>query len=265
MKRYESIDSVFERDPKTHTLILGKVRNMVHSTIRGWAVTEKIDGMNIRLIITFDGVNLPTAEVRGRSDTAVLPPKGAETVLKSFDAGLWFEKVFKPSLLGSGPKVVTLYGELFGEGIQKNPLRLSGLRFRVFDILVGDKFWFGDDEIRSYAAELNFQAVPFLGLVQGLPRNQTELDAITQQKSRVATEPLLPEGIVARPLIPLFDRYGNRIIWKLAYREFDKLAALELNQTPTEQADESDAAAIQQLENEQIDTEIAEALPETKA
>jgi hypothetical protein len=236
LKEYESIETVFERDPNTHALILGKVRNLVHSTIRGWTVTEKVDGMNIRVILTFDGTTLLPVEVRGRTDKAQLPFGVTEVVLLSFTPylQLWLEKVFNDGK----PKVVTVYGEAFGEGIQKNPLRLSGKRFRAFDLLIGDKHWLSDAELRAYATELNFPTVPHLGLIQGLPRNETELNAITGGQSKIATEPLLPEGIVARPLLPLFDTYGNRIIWKLTYREFDKLAAL------AEQAN-TDEAAIQ--------------------
>jgi hypothetical protein len=252
LKEYESIETVFERSPETHALILGKVRNLVHSTLRGWTVTEKVDGMNIRVILTFDGTQIQT-QVRGRTDKAQLPAGVEAVVLLSFTPylQLWAEKVFNDGK----PKVVTVYGEAFGEGIQKNPLRLSGKRFRAFDLLIGDKQWLSDAELRAYATELNFPTVPHLGLIQGLPRNETELNAITGGQSKIATEPLLPEGIVARPLIPLFDTYGNRIIWKLTYREFDKLEAIAVEQmnkaadlhvsTPPVEDANTDEAAIQ--------------------
>lgn len=234
---YKSIETVFVRNPITHTLELGNPRTEAASLINAWSVTEKVDGMNIRAIFyltTDDAPNKPNPtgalvlEVKGRTDNAILPPGVREAVERQFsEEGRGIIRMAWAKELEAG-HTVTFYGEAFGEGIQKNPLRLAGKRFRVFDILVADRKWLSDSDVRSLAQGIGFATVPLVGLINRVPRNEAELnECINGGLSSIATEPVRPEGIVARPLIPLFDTYGNRIIWKLTYREFDKIRALE--------------------------------------
>lgn len=229
MKEYPSIETLFVRNPLSHALDFSQVRIDAATVINSWVATEKVDGMNIRVIFKMDTTVANGAlslEVRGRTDAAVLPAGVREAVERSFRdlaaiESLWLKE------LKSG-KTVTFYGEAFGEKIQGNPLKLAGKRFRVFDILVGDRTWLSDAEVQSFQEMIGYTAVPLLGLINRLPRTETEVDAITGGgASRIATERVRPEGIVCRPLIPLFDTWGNRIIWKLTYREFDKIRSMQ--------------------------------------
>jgi len=230
VESYKSIETLYVRDPDTHALDLKQIRVQENRLINGWAMTEKIDGMNIRVLVT-QLAGVITFTVKGRTDAAQLPAGVEAQVLKyGFDVDVWRKNIFLDPAKDS---TVTVYGEAFGEGIQKNPLKLSGKRFRAFDILLPGGIWMSDDELR--AVPLDIPTVPFLGLVTGLPRTEKQLNEITGGVSKVATEPVRPEGIVARPLLPLFDRYGNRVIWKLTYREFDKIRANEARAKAAEQ------------------------------
>lgn len=226
MKSYPSIETVYVRNPETHALELGKVRLDAAEAVHAWVITEKVDGMNIRAIFSYNNDTL-YLDVRGRTDAAQLPPGVLEAVERAFPQdkrlnilSMWWKELTNGS-------TVTFYGEAFGEGIQKNPLRMAGKRFRVFDILVGPSVWLRDDEIRTLEDQIGFTAVPLLGLIHGLPETEKDLNELTKGgRSQVATEPVRPEGIVARPVVPLFDTWGDRVIWKLTYREFDKLRAI---------------------------------------
>lgn len=226
---YKSIETVFVRNPVTHTLELGNIREDAFEAIGSWVVTEKIDGMNIRAIFRLatspSGESYLHLEVRGRTDKALLPPGVKEAVERAFpESGREVIKLAWAKELGKG-QTVTFYGEAFGDGIQGNPLRLAGKRFRVFDILIGTSKWLNDVDIRSLAEPIGFTAVPLIGLINRIPKDEGELIGLAGT-SKVATEYVRPEGIVARPILPLFDTWGNRVVWKLTFREFDKLDAL---------------------------------------
>lgn len=215
---YRSIETVWKRDKDHFGLNLGDLRDQTNALVKAWVVTEKVDGMNLRVIVTWDGSST-SIEVRGRTDKAQLPPGMVQAVLYYFNKDA-IATLFEPQKAAK----ITFYGEGFGEGIQRNPLGLAGKRFRVFDVLVNDRHWLSDVEVREFCKKIDVPTVPILGMIQSIPTTEAELDAITHGgTSKIATEPVRPEGIVARPLLPIFDQYGNRVIWKLTYREFDKL------------------------------------------
>lgn len=241
MESYKSIETIYVRNPETHVLELGKVRLDAAEAVRSWVITEKVDGMNMRAIFSWTEETGLQLAVRGRTDMANLTPQVIAAVERAFrveavgdvmvDSRQIISRVWETELKAG--KTVTFYGEAFGEGIQKNPLRMAGVRFYVFDILVGEKTWMRDDQISLLADQIGFKRVPMLGLVHGLPETKEQVDELTGGFSRIATERIRPEGIVARPILPLFDTWGNRIIWKLTYREYDKLAAVAAREKAT--------------------------------
>lgn len=231
MWEYESIESVYVRDPQTHALNFTQVRDDAYQAVSPWVVTEKIDGMNIRAIITAEG-GVPHMVVKDRTDAAQLPEGMEDAVRRTLPLeGVY--RQFQSEL--DARKYVIVYGEGFGEKIQGNPLRLAGKRFRVFDIAIhsikngrGHTVWLTPDMVQTLSNEIGTKAVPILGMIDRLPVNEAELDAITRGGwSQIATEQIRPEGIVCRPLVVLFDNWGKRVGWKLTYREFDKIRAMK--------------------------------------
>lgn len=229
MFEYKSIETIFVRDPQTHLLELGKIRIEETSLITSWVVTEKVDGMNIRAIFRAQTTGVVSGEapilsleVRGRTNAAQLPTGVEAAVRRAFseDAIAGIGQLWRKEFLSG--QSVTFYGEAFGEKIQGNPLRMAGIRFRVFDLLVRGTVWLSDSELRGVCDPLNIPTVPIIGLLNRVPRTEAELDSFART-SQIATEGLRPEGIVGRPQLPLSDAHGNRIIWKLTYREFDKI------------------------------------------
>jgi hypothetical protein len=224
MTKYPSIETVYVRDKATNILAFGTIRLPEITCIRNWTISEKIDGTNIRAIVTASGI-----EVRGRTDAAQIPPVLKDAVLGALPAHEKLLSYFREY----GGRVdeegwsVTFYGEGYGPGIQKGASYSNEKRFRVFDLMLGDKTWVDDGEMRRVCRELGIPTAPHLGYAQRLPQTYDELKAWIPQ-SVVAVEDrdadgVEAEGIVAKPEHVLLDKYGDRVVWKLTLREWSKL------------------------------------------
>jgi len=114
------------------------------------------------------------------------------------------------------PVDVVLYGEGYGAGIQKGGgLYRRDKAFILFDVLVAGKWWLDREAISAIAVNLGIDIVPYLGRMD-LARI---IDTVrTPFASKIGTA--MSEGIVARPIEPLFDRHMKRIIIKLKTKDF---------------------------------------------
>ena len=116
---------------------------------------------------------------------------------------------------------IYIYGEYFGEGIQKCGKRYieKGNDFVVFDI--NQQGWWTPKDVRDSMCEtLGLKQVPFIG---NLTLKDIELMVRVGFKTKIdnAADPnLIEEGIVARPTIPLFDGGKNRVIVKVKYCDY---------------------------------------------
>lgn len=225
MRAYPSIETVFERDATTHKLNFGTVRAPETGCVNGWTVSEKIDGTNIRVIVTLEGI-----AVKGRTDKADLPPGLEDAVRAALPRHAELVAFFTEYRGKELPPEwsVTFYGEGYGAGIQKGGGYSDVKRFRVFDLLLGESWWLDDGDMRAICHKLKIPVAPFIGWVRpnAIPSTAADLDTFfTSHGSFVALEDsgrpgVKPEGIVAKPIHVLLDRHGNRVMWKLTYREF---------------------------------------------
>lgn len=240
MHKYPSIETVWKRDAVTNKLAFRSLRAPEVGLVNVWTISEKVNGTNIRVVYTLGGV-----EVRGRTDKAVLPPGGEETVLRCFPSHSDIVRYFE--IYREGPLSedwsVTFYGELYGPGINGGGIYSMGKRFRCFDLKLGEHLWTDDDEMRRVCKELNVPVVPWVGYIHVengyltrtqcyteicyLPVMKAHLDVFFPEGSFVAFEEMSvqgvqPEGIVAKPVVVLLDKRGDRVMWKLTYREFEK-------------------------------------------
>ena len=226
MKSYHSIETVFVRDKHTNLLDFGNIRVPAFSAVDCWTVSEKVDGTNVRVIVTLAGI-----EIRGRTDNATLHPELIKAVEALFD----HETLLDYFTLYRGKALpeqwsVTFYGEGYGAGIQKGGCYCPEKRFRCFDLLLGEYWWTPDSEMRRVCYDLGIPVVPCLiESYVGAPPVTREglMDFFPAHSSVVSFEDsgqsgILPEGVVAKPLVPLFDTHGDRVLWKLTFREFEK-------------------------------------------
>lgn len=227
MESYKSIETLYKRDKATNKLDFNLIRVPEWNYISEWFLTEKIDGTNIRVIVETSGIS-----IKGRTDNAQVAGDLKENILKMFPSHEKVLEYFKKDQTVDDDWSVTFYGEGYGPGIKgSESMNYRGgpkgeKSFRCFDVLFNNKYWATMDGWLGITTSLHIPITPVLGKLNELPIGR---DAAVSLMSRslnsiVAKEDsntdIFSEGIVARPILPLFDRYGNRIIFKLTNREF---------------------------------------------
>ena len=207
MTEYHKIETVFLRDPNTKfkTLLEGQFALPCFEYLASnlWLITEKVDGTNIRVMVTQDGVRFG-----GKTDAAQIPAKLIERLREIFDPQA--EK-----LKEMFPEGGCLYGEGYGAGIQKGGGNYSkGQDFVLFDVKVGE-WWLERPNVEDIAEKLGLPVVPTLG-------KETLYTMVEIAKAGFPSKwgPFPAEGIVARPTCELRTRDGHRIITKIKTRDF---------------------------------------------
>jgi hypothetical protein len=207
MREYPKIDTLYERLPD-HT-ISDILKRPVLASLNPWIVTEKIHGMNIRVHLSPDNQVM----IHGRTDNAQLP---ADLVKALYDT-LPAEKL-AALRKDADPVSITLYGEGYGAGIQKGSHYRADKGFILFDVLIDDRWWLKDEDVTGIAERLGILRVPLLGYWSLTDIRDAVKEGIISRAATAA--PAFAEGIVARPLEPLFDAAGKRIIIKLKTHDF---------------------------------------------
>jgi hypothetical protein len=205
---YHKIETLFERDKATFVVDPTKLKASVLATIREWDVTEKINGTNIRVMLSGGG----EVSFGGRSNAAQIPGDLVQHLIRTFQQ----DKLKSAMWIEGSPVEAILFGEGYGPGIQKGGgLYRADKSFILFDVLVGGKWWLDHDAVNDVARKLGIDVVPYLG--------RMTLDQIvdlvrTPFQSKLGTA--TAEGIVARPIETLFDKRMERIIIKLKTKDF---------------------------------------------
>lgn len=237
---YPKIETLFERgeDFKVDT---SQMRLPEFDIPRRWLITEKVDGTNVRFFYSpskdlgIDGeplVTAPVLSIFGRTNKAQFTDEQ-----KSYLEGLVTLEQMQNKF--DGDSTVILYGELYGAGINSGGwYRKEGLGFRLFDVQVGD-WWLDWHNVDDIAETFGLQTVPTVpnpvtgahqwdiwsswdGVltamfseepIDGLNRSQVARDEGGDGLRR-------PEGIVARTTPLLFTRKGERLMWKLKFKDF---------------------------------------------
>jgi len=115
---------------------------------------------------------------------------------------------------------VYIYGEYFGQGIQKCGGRYFDHNdFHVFDIEV--QGWWIPKEMRdAYCKGLGLKTVPFVGVNTLSEFEKMVTEGFETKVEGVKDPTLIEEGIVARPVVPIRDQRGNRVIVKIKYCDY---------------------------------------------
>jgi len=115
---------------------------------------------------------------------------------------------------------VYIYGEYFGQGIQKCGGRYGDKNdFAVFDIEVNG-WWIPKDMRDAYCKGLGLKQVPFIGVATLQEFEDMVTKGFETKVESVKDPTLIEEGIVARPTIPIKDSRGRRIIVKIKYCDY---------------------------------------------
>lgn len=208
MKEYHKIHTVYKRDPETNfkDLLLNQFSTPEFEYLKDniWVFTEKIDGTNIRVL--FDGEEIA---FRGKTDNAQIPVFLLERLKEIFLPQLAvFKEIFTDTQ-------VCLYGEGYGAKIQKGGGNYrKDQSFVLFDVRIGE-WWLQRKDVEETAERLTIDVVPIIG--QGTLSDMTTL---ARKGFHSAWGDFTAEGIVAKPLVELKTRSGQRIVTKLKYHDF---------------------------------------------
>ena len=208
MIEYVKIPNIFKRETfGKNKLIEGEYSSRELSYLKDamWEFEEKIDGTNIR--ICWDGYRV---SFMGRTDKAQIPGHLLAKLDELF-GGESKEELFEQTF---GKKEVILFGEGYGEKIQKGGGLYGKVNFRLFDVYV-DGFWLISEAVDGIAKTFGIETAPFMF-------NGTLEDGVEyikdHPKSKLRDAEM--EGIVGRPLVQMFSRTGERIMVKIKCRDF---------------------------------------------
>lgn len=208
MHEYHKIDTIFKRDPSTNfkRLMIGDYSNDAFAYLANniWVFTEKVDGTNIRVMISPEG----SLSFGGKTDSADMPAALVGAL----------EAQFLPiasDLHVAFPEGACLYGEGYGGKIQAVGKYRPDSAFVMFDIKVGD-WWLQRQAIEDVAVKFAIDVVPIVG--EGSLHDMIAIVKAGTLMSRWGD--FQAEGLVAKPKTELCDRSGRRIVTKLKVRDF---------------------------------------------
>lgn len=147
---------------------------------------------------------------------------------------------------------VYIYGEFFGKKIQKGGnYDKDNNRFSIFDICL--QGWYVPiDMLNDYAQKLGLDIAPYLGQMT-IPEAEEMVKAgFKTRVPNVSNPEYLEEGIVARPVVPIKDPRGKRIIVKIKtcdYNDLNKVIA-QVGEEEYKKFDEWYRSHINEIEGE---------------
>lgn len=205
---YTKIPNIFKREERgSNKLIEGEFSTpeLKYLANAQWVWTEKVDGTNIRVI--WDGHSVTFG---GRTDKAQIPAHLVNKLNELF-GGANKEEIFEQHFGGTP---VILFGEGYGEKIQKGGGLYGSVNFILFDVFING-VWLKREAVEGIAKSFGIGVVPITGVGS---LHQAVESIRTHPKSALRDAEL--EGYVCRPACELLDRMGNRIIVKIKCRDF---------------------------------------------
>lgn len=218
--KYHKINSLYMRNERGKIIegsFVNETFEELYNSNYRFEYTEKVDGTNIRVIITKakedSGFYI---ELAGRTDNAVIPDH-LLTKLDSIFNDVDWNKIFDWERCSE----VILYGEGFGHGIQGcgDKYNKEDVDFVLFDLMINGTFM-NSDWVTNIAVILGVHRAEVLGVA-----SLKEIEEFVKSKpcSKLAKTPNFPmEGVVCRPVGDLKDRLGNRIIIKIKHKDYAK-------------------------------------------
>ena len=118
---------------------------------------------------------------------------------------------------------VYIYGEFFGKKIQAGGnYDKDKNRFSIFDICQ-QGWWVPINMLNEYAAKLGLDVAPYIGQMTIDEAEKMVMKGFKTRVPDVSNPDYLEEGIVARPIVPIKDPRGKRIIVKIKTCDYNDL------------------------------------------
>lgn len=120
---------------------------------------------------------------------------------------------------------VYIYGEFFGKKIQAGGnYDKDKNRFSIFDIC--QQGWYVPiNMLNEHAEKLGIPVAPYLGQMTIPQAEEMVRNGFKTRVPDAANPDYIEEGIVARPIVPIKDPRGNRIIVKIKHCDYKELEA----------------------------------------
>lgn len=208
---YQKINTLYKRNPNKK-IIIGdfSLPEFEYLYNNKWEVTEKIDGTNMSYY--WGGHNL---EIHGKTKAAQIPDhllnKMKQLVTKEL-----MNEIFPVYIDPEGkeePINVIIYGEGYGKKIQKGGNYIKNdVSFRVFDIYING-YWLDRSSIEDICSKMNLDTVPMLGIMT--LKEAEDLVKKTFKSTISENKDYEAEGVVCKPIVPLYSKNGKRIIVKI--------------------------------------------------
>jgi RNA ligase (TIGR02306 family) len=179
--------------------------------------TEKIHGANVRI-----GVINGKLVVGSRTTRKLQPTDGADLKNLLFWSPLTnpgVERILRQSS-DNGAKVVILFGEVYGQGVQSLHYGVGGKKekgFRAFDLCVDGKY-LGYEEFKRICDENNVETAP---LVYRGPFDLVEINKISNGPSTLPGASNIREGVVVRPVTERRDPKLGRVVMKFIGTDYE--------------------------------------------
>ena len=217
--KYPKINTLFKRD-ENNRIILDEFTTPEFEYLKNneWECTEKIDGTNIRIELTPDGIGGFALNYKGRTDEAQIPKHLYKKLQELFPIEKMISAFVDPD---SEPVPVTIFGEGYGVKIQKGGNYISDdVNFILFDVRFG-KWWFNRESLENVAEKLGIDIVPFIGYMA----ISESIEYVKKGfKSTIAeNKDYDAEGLVLKTPTGLLARNGERLITKIKTKDFRQL------------------------------------------
>lgn len=171
-------------------------------------VTEKLDGSSCTFVIK-------NTEFHVCSRNIDLLDDGKNTLWR-----LAKEMQIEEKLRSLPEERYAIQGEIVGEGIQKNPLKIKGQKiffFNIYDFIGGKYLDYA--AFQEFFRNLNLSIVPILTDEYLLPKTVDEIVSYATKRSVLSAE-AWAEGFVFRPLKEMTDEDLGRLSFKAINPEF---------------------------------------------
>ncbi|WJZ28079.1 RNA ligase [Serratia phage 92A1] len=246
-KKYSSIENHY-REVYVNSL---KMQGFTKPNVI-WVAREKLHGTNFSALVTKE--SLTWCKRSG-------PIEPGESFYNHTVVANRIEGQIKAGtkkFLDEGAKVVQVYGELAGEGVMSQ-VKYGQKDFYIFEILV-DEVPLSDTEVVVFCVDNGLKISPLikLGTFDTLFNMDREFESRVNDYSHMfETAPALAgtltwhpeapngntaEGVVLKPLTPLFDKHGDRVILKLksdTFKEKEKATRVKVSEPLSEQDQEA--------------------------
>lgn len=227
MTEYHKIDTLYERDEKTHKLQDPLVlRNPIYANFKKLLWTEKIDGTNIRI-----SWNTKKVWFDGREKDSMLPASLVNYLMDTFSMEK-FRSAFPnipewPDGVDGTNTPVILFGEGCGGSIQAGGNYSPSSIFVLFDVLVDCRYWLSQDNVEDVARKLGILTAPVMGEMSVEEATEMVKKGFPSILAHNLTGSVAPaEGLIGRPPETMFNNKGERLICKLKTKDFARAANL---------------------------------------